>query len=62
MTHEQAREKAVEIVFVYYTIGDIERECKSRGIRIVRSRNIMERKLIEAMTKELLEQSRTEEL
>jgi len=53
MTREEAKSKAQEIVFVDYNFGDIEDGCRSRGIKVVKSRNKMEGALIEAMTNEM---------
>jgi hypothetical protein len=54
MTEAQAQEKAMDIVFVDYNIGDIKDACKRRGIRTNQSRNKLEHALIAAMTKEFL--------
>lgn len=54
MTREEARARAEETVFVYYTIGDINDACESRGLRVKsKSRHEKEKALIEAMTKEM---------
>lgn len=55
MTKEQAQEKAMNCVFLHMTLGDIEDNCKKRGIRVVKNRATMEHKLIEAMVEELIE-------
>jgi hypothetical protein len=55
MTRKQAEEKAMDIVFVSYNIGDIKDECKRRGIKTNQSRSKLEHALIEAMTKEFQE-------
>ena len=52
MNAAQARDKAMDIVFVDYNIGDIKDECKRRGIKTNQSRNKLEHALIDAMTKE----------
>ena len=52
---KKAYDKAANIVFVGYCRGDIEDECRSRGIKVVSNRSTMERKLIDTMTLEFLE-------
>lgn len=58
MNHEKAEKKAKEIVFLYYTLGDIIHGCEIRGIQTltpkgrIKSRYTLEEKLIKAMTKE----------
>lgn len=54
MTAEQAREKAMDIVLFAYNRGDIEEECKRRGIKVIKNRSAMEHKLVESMTKEFI--------
>lgn len=53
---EKAKDKAFETICVNYTRGDIEDECARRGIRIVNSRSVMENKLIDAITLEILDE------
>lgn len=61
MTHEEAVNKAQEIVWVDFTMPDIIRHCELRGILTrtkngkLRSRTDLETALINAMTKEFEE-------
>lgn len=52
MNELQAREKAQEKVYIYMFLGEIEDECKNKGIKITKNRSKMESKLIDAYTKE----------
>ena len=52
MNATEAHDKAFEIVCIYMTRGDIEDACEERGIRVVKNRATMEKKLIAAMTAE----------
>ena len=52
MTEQEAKDKAIEKVYIYMCRGDIEYECKKRNIRIVKDRCKMEQKLIQAYIKE----------
>lgn len=56
MTEEEAKKNAQYRVFVDMNRGDIEDECERRGIRIVKNRSTMEKKLIEVLTKEYMKE------
>lgn len=47
LTEQEARKIAEEKVYVYMTWGAIKEACKEFGIKAVKSRHIMEQKLIE---------------
>lgn len=52
MTKDQARNKAMDHVFLHMTRYDVDDACKERGIRISKNRSSMEWKLIEALSYE----------
>ncbi|OPY64056.1 MAG: hypothetical protein A4E56_00110 [Pelotomaculum sp. PtaU1.Bin065] len=58
MTRDEAKEKAQYRVFVCMYRGDIEDECRTRGIKVTKSRCTMEKKLIEALTDEYMRLSK----
>ena len=51
LTGQEARKMAEEKVYVYMTLGDIQDACREFGIKVVKSRHVMEQKLIEAYVK-----------
>lgn len=51
LTEQEARKIAEEKVYVYMTWGAIKEACKEFGIKVVKSRHIMEQKLIEMYVK-----------
>jgi len=54
MTENEAREQAMNYVFLYMNIGDIEDACAKRGLRVKsKQRHEKEKALIDAITKEL---------
>lgn len=59
MTEQEARKIATERVYVYFVLDDIIFGCQSRGIPTVtksgkmKSRSVLEKKLIDAMVKEM---------
>lgn len=54
MTEAEAREKAEMYVFCDMSRGDIEDGCRRRGIKVSKNRGIMEKALIDAITKEYM--------
>jgi Fe2+ or Zn2+ uptake regulation protein len=57
MDRETAKKRAEEKVYVYMCRGDIEDECRERGIKVTKNRSQMEEKLIEAFTDEWSKES-----
>lgn len=59
MTEQEARKIVEDRVYVYFVLDDIIYGCQSRGIPTrtksgkMKSRGILERKLIDAMVKEM---------
>ena len=51
LTEHEARKLAEEKVYVYMTLGDIQDACREFGIKVVKNRHTMERKLIKAYVK-----------
>lgn len=61
MTREEAKKQAMRTVFVSYSRGKIEEECRKRGIPVPNNRGQMEKALIEAMTDELAKEDKPDE-
>lgn len=57
-TEEQARTEAKFYVTTKLTRSTMEEECKKRGLKPSRDLYVMEERLIEAMTQELLQPQR----
>lgn len=55
MTEKEAYNIASKRVYVYMTRLYIEDECEKRNIRITKNRSTMEKRLIKAYVKELVE-------